>query len=59
MLQSKLSRHSLAFGLIVIASALLYPAAQGDKTSLIWLLLTLIVFAAFITLKDLTGDERR
>ncbi|MBT3190692.1 MAG: hypothetical protein HN736_14730 [Anaerolineae bacterium] len=51
MLQSKLSRHTLAFGIIVIASLLLYPVAEGGKTPLIYLLLILIVFAAFITLK--------
>ena len=35
MLQSKLSRHTLAFGIIVIASLLLYPVAEGGKTPLL------------------------
>jgi len=50
MLQSKLSRHSLSFGMIVIASALLYPAAQNGITAAIWLLTSLIVLAAILTL---------
>ncbi len=52
MLHSKLSRHSLAFGMIVIASFALYPAAQGEKTLIIWLLLALILSAAALTIKE-------
>ncbi|MBC8336947.1 MAG: hypothetical protein ISR59_10630 [Anaerolineales bacterium] len=52
MLQKKFSRQSLAFGLIVIASALLYNAAEWGNTFAIWILLSLIVLAAFITLMN-------
>jgi uncharacterized protein (DUF58 family) len=52
MLHSKLSRYTLAFGIIVIASFALYPAAQGEKSLLIWLLLALIVSAATLTIKE-------
>ncbi len=50
MLRTKLSRHSLAFGMIVIASLLLYPAAEGEQTLLIYFLLALIFLAALIAL---------
>ena len=52
MLHSKLSRHTLAFGMIVIASFALYPAAHGNKTLLIWLLLALVLSAAVLTIKE-------
>ena len=50
MLHSKLSRHAFAFGLIVVASLTLYPAAKGEKTLIVYLLLALIIFAALLTL---------
>ena len=50
MPQSKLSRHTLAFGLIVTASLALYPAARSGMTWVIWGLLGLLVGAALIAL---------
>jgi hypothetical protein len=52
MLQSKASRHTFAFGIIVIASFALYPAAKGEKLFATWLLLALIVAAAILTLRE-------
>jgi glucan phosphoethanolaminetransferase (alkaline phosphatase superfamily) len=52
MLQSKLSRYTLALGIIVIASFALYPTTQGEKNLLVWLLLALILTAAAITIKE-------
>jgi len=52
MLKKKFSRHSLAFGLIVIASALAYNAALWGNMVGIWICLSLIVLAAIITLKN-------
>ncbi|NQU30031.1 MAG: hypothetical protein HQ525_05135 [Anaerolineae bacterium] len=52
MLQKKFSRQSLAFGLIVIASALIYNAAEAGTIYAIWILLSLIILAAFITLMN-------
>lgn len=50
MLQSKLSRYTLAFALIVAASVILYPAAQSKSELIIWILLALIIAAAILTI---------
>jgi hypothetical protein len=52
MQQSKPTRHTLAFGIIVTASLALYPATKGDKIFIIWLLLALIVAATTLTLRE-------
>ena len=50
MPQSKLSRHTLAFGLTVFASIALYPAARAGTLWTIWGLLGLLIGAALIAL---------
>lgn len=50
MLRTKLSRHTLAFSLILGASITLYPAAQTKNDLLIWALLALIGSAAILTI---------
>lgn len=50
MLRTKLSRHTLAFSLILGASIALYPAAQTKNDLLIWALLALIGSAAILTI---------
>lgn len=52
MLQSKRTRHTLAFGIIVTASFALYPITKGEKIFITWLLLALIVAAAILTLRE-------
>lgn len=50
MLKTKLSRHTLAFFVIAIASALLYPVAQASLMPLVWVLVAVIVAANILTL---------
>ncbi|NOY98673.1 MAG: hypothetical protein GXP40_05650 [Chloroflexi bacterium] len=50
MVKKKFTRHTLAFGLTVLASALLYPAAQAGWTPVVWLLLSLVAAAALLAL---------
>ena len=51
MLTNIFSRHLFSFICIVLASVLLYPAAQGEKTFLVWVLLSIILLAAVLTIK--------
>lgn len=50
MLRTKLSRHTLAFALIVATSILLYPVAQSKNDLIIWILLALVSAAAILTI---------
>jgi len=43
MLKTKFSRHTLAFIVIAVASAILYPVAQAAPTPLAWILIAAIV----------------
>ncbi len=51
MLRTKLSRHTIAFGLIVASSIALYPAAQAKSNLAIWTLLAIISAAAILTIQ--------
>ncbi len=53
MFKTKLRRQALAFVVIVLASAALYPAAQGGPQWLVLALLTLLALAQGLIL--LTG----
>jgi hypothetical protein len=50
MLKDRFLRHLLAFGLLALASALLYPAAQAGLRFEVWGLLAVIVLANLLTL---------
>jgi hypothetical protein len=50
MYKTKFSRHTLAFLVIAVASALLYPVAQASLTPLAWALIAVIVAANILTL---------
>lgn len=50
MLKNKFNRQTIAFLTIALASIFLYPVAQASLTAITWLLLGLIVLAAFLTL---------
>lgn len=50
MLREKSTRHGFAFVLIVLASALLYPAAGGGYTAVVWALLGMIAAANLLSL---------
>jgi hypothetical protein len=50
MFKSKFARQTLAFVLMVLASALFYPAAQYGWNPAIWILLALIAAANLLTL---------
>jgi len=51
MLRTKLSRHTLAFVLIVISSIALYAAAKAQNDPAIWTLLAIISAAAILTVQ--------
>ena len=50
MLKSEFNRQTIAFLTIALASILLYPAAQASLKVITWLLLGLVMLAAFLTL---------
>ncbi len=52
MLRTKLSRHTLAFGIITGASIALYFAAQAKSDLLIWGLLALVCAAALLAISE-------
>jgi hypothetical protein len=50
MLNNKLFRHTLSLVLLVLASAMLFPAAQAGSTLTIWGLVAIAVIANLINL---------
>jgi carbon starvation protein CstA len=50
MFKNKFALYTIAFLTISTASALLYPAAQSDLTSIIWVLMGLVVAGTILTL---------
>jgi len=50
MYKNKLTRHAAAFIVIVLASALLYPAMQRGFATGVWLLLASILVANLLIL---------
>jgi hypothetical protein len=50
MLKNKFNRYTNAFLTIALASIFLYLAAQAESNPFTWILLGLIVLAAFFTL---------
>jgi hypothetical protein len=50
MLKNKFSRHTAAFLTVALASIFLYPLAQAGLATFIWLLLSLVILAAILTL---------
>jgi len=50
LFKDKLTRHSIAFGLIVVASILLYLAAQAGSSVVIWVLLAFILAGDLLVL---------
>jgi len=50
MFKDKFSRQTLAFIVMAVSAALLYPAAQNGWAGLIWFLIALIVGVNLLTL---------
>jgi hypothetical protein len=50
MLTNKFYRHTFAFLTIALASIFLYSAAQAGLVVATWVLLGLVILAAFLTL---------
>ena len=50
MLKNKLTRHASTFVMIILASALLFPASNAVTTLFIWILLAVIIASNLINL---------